>query len=315
MTGALGLLSIKSITYLTFTVFLIAAAGYLLGRVTIKGINLGTAGVFIAALLYGCFFYSSLETNLVVGDVSFAKEALKIVENVGLVLFVSSVGFIAGPSFFRNLKKNYKSYVSLGLIIILAAVLVTVAIIFIGERFSTEDHESFKALVAGLLSGALTSTPAFSAAKESVGAAHEDLVAVGNGIAYLFGVIGVVLFVQLVPKFLKADMVVERQKGIIVGCIGYKGFSLTVTGGCLLVTLVFGHFGHIGKVSIMPSVTSLKVFRELGLMLFLIGAGVAGGASFIRYFRPIYVIYGAIITILPMIIGTSSTAPSSPSCR
>ena len=154
MTGALGLLSIKSITYLTFTVFLIAAAGYLLGRVTIKGINLGTAGVFIAALLYGCFFYSSLETNLVVGEVSFAKEALKLVENVGLVLFVSSVGFIAGPSFFRNLKKNYKSYVSLGLIIILAAVLVTVAIIFIGERFSTEDHESFKALVAGLLSSA-----------------------------------------------------------------------------------------------------------------------------------------------------------------
>ncbi|MBQ2567750.1 MAG: permease, partial [Clostridia bacterium] len=208
----LGLLTIKSITYLTFTVFLIAAAGYLLGRVTIKGINLGTAGVFIAALLYGCFFYSSLEANLVVGDVTFAKEALKIVENVGLVLFVSSVGFIAGPSFFRNLKKNYKSYVSLGLIIILAAVLVTVAIIFIGERFSTEDHESFKALVAGLLSGALTSTPAFSAAKESVGTAHEDLVAVGNGIAYLFGVIGVVLFVQLVPKIMKADMVVERQK-------------------------------------------------------------------------------------------------------
>ena len=335
MTGALGLLSIKSITYLTFTVFLIAAAGYLLGRVTIKGINLGTAGVFIAALLYGCFFYSSLEANLVVGDVTFAKEALKIVENVGLVLFVSSVGFIAGPSFFRNLKKNYKSYVSLGLIIILAAVLVTIAVIFIGERFSTEDHESFKALVAGLLSGALTSTPAFSAAKESVGAAHEDLVAVGNGIAYLFGVIGVVLFVQLVPKIMKADMVVERQKimadqsdekkddsdliklddfglcafsvaailGILVGCIGYKGFSLTVTGGCLLVTLVFGHFGKIGRVSIMPSVTSLKVFRELGLMLFLIGAGVAGGASFIRYFRPIYVIYGAIITILPMIIG------------
>ncbi len=295
MTGALGLLSIKSITYLTFTVFLIAAAGYLLGRITIKGINLGTAGVFIAALLYGCFFYSSLEANLVVGDVTFAKEALKIVENVGLVLFVSSVGFIAGPSFFRNLKKNYKSYVSLGLIIILAAVLVTVAVIFIGERFSSEDHESFKALVAGLLSGALTSTPAFSAAKESVGAAHEDLVAVGNGIAYLFGVIGVVLFVQLVPKIMKADMVVERQKimadqsdekkddpdliklddfglcafsvaailGILVGCIGYKGFSLTVTGGCLLVTLVFGHFGKIGKVSIIPSVTSLKVFREL----------------------------------------------------
>ena len=331
----LGLLSVHSVTWLTFTVFLVAALGYLLGRITIKGVNLGTAGVFIVALLYGCFFYSSLEANLAVDGVSFAKEALKIIENVGLVLFVSSVGFIAGPNFFRNLKKNYKSYVTLGLIIILSAVLITVAVILIGERFTTEDHESFKALVAGLLSGALTSTPAFSAAKESVGADYESLVSVGNGIAYIFGVIGVVLFVQLIPKFEKADMKVERQKilgddtdhtvdqtdliklddfglcafslaailGVLVGSVGFKGFSLTVTGGCLLVSLVFGHFGKVGKISIMPKTTSLKVFRELGLMLFLIGAGIAGGASFIRYFRPIYVLYGAVITIVPMIIG------------
>lgn len=335
MTGVLGLLSIKSITYLTFTVFAIAALGYLLGRVTIKGVNLGTAGVFIVALLYGCFFYSTLEPNLVVQEVTFVKEALKIVENIGLVLFVTSVGFIAGPTFFRNLKKNFKSYITLGLIIILSSVLVTVAIIFLGEGFSGEDHESFKALIVGLLSGALTSTPAFSAAKEAVGAAYEDPVAVGHGIAYLFGVIGVVLFVQLVPKFAKADMKVERQKimgdanteardtsnliqldefgfcafslaailGIIVGCISYQGFALTVTGGCLLVALVFGHFGKIGKIDLMPKESSLKVFRELGLMLFLIGAGVAGGASFVRYFKPIYFIYGVIMTLVPMLIG------------
>ena len=29
----------------------------------------------------------------------------------------------------------------------------------------------------------------------------ESMVTVGHGIAYLFGVVGVVLFVQLVPKF------------------------------------------------------------------------------------------------------------------
>ena len=34
----------------------------------------------------------------------------KVVQNVGLVLFVASVGFIAGPSFFKDLKKNAKSY-------------------------------------------------------------------------------------------------------------------------------------------------------------------------------------------------------------
>ncbi len=38
-------------------------------------------------------------------------------------------------------------------------------------------------------------------------------------------------------------------------------------------------------------------------MLFLIGAGVSGGAKFVEYFEPVYFFYGAIMTILPMIIG------------
>ena len=80
-------------------------------------------------------------------------------------------------------------------------------------------------------------------------------------------------------------------------------FSLTTTGGCLLAALIFGHFSRIGKVSIMPPATTLKVFRELGLMLFLMGAGIAGGAKFIESFQPMYFVYGMIMTILPMIIG------------
>ena len=330
-----GLLSIKATTFLTFSVFGIAAVGYLLGKITIKGVNLGTAGVFIMALVFGCFMYSHLGDQLMVNESTFVKDALKIVENVGLVLFVTSVGFIAGPNFFRNLKKNFKSYVLLGLIIILSAGLSAIAVLFIGGNFTTLPHEEFKAIVVGLLSGALTSTPAFSAAKEAVGAL-DDLVAVGNGIAYLFGVVGVVLFVQLVPKFEKADMAVERQKllvsageekkadvsklkqldpfgfcvfsiaavlGILLGSIKIGGFSLTVTGGCIIVALIFGHFGKCGSICIMPKTDTSRVFRELGLMLFLIGAGIAGGASFMKYFEPIYFIYGIIMTLLPMIIG------------
>ena len=40
--------SIAGTTFLVFCVFAIAAAGYLLGRVTIQGVSLGTAGVFVA---------------------------------------------------------------------------------------------------------------------------------------------------------------------------------------------------------------------------------------------------------------------------
>ncbi|MBR1811580.1 MAG: permease [Clostridia bacterium] len=332
-----GILSIKTITFLTFSVFAIAAVGYLLGKITIKGVNLGTAGVFIIALVYGVFLYDPLAAQLKLGDASYVSSALKIVENIGLVLFVTAVGFIAGPNFFRNMKKNFKSYVLLGLLIILTSVVVTVAIIFIGGNATALDHEQFKAMVVGILSGALTSTPAFSAAKEAVGSADlEDLVAVGHGIAYLFGVVGVVLFVQIMPKIAKANMEEERKLitisaaeakksdgkklveldefgfcafsiaailGIIIGSLNYKGFSLTTTGGCILAALIFGHFGKVGKISIMPKTSTLRVFRELGLMLFLIGAGVAGGASFVKYFQPIYFVYGILMTIIPMIIG------------
>ena len=332
-----GILSIKTVTFLVFCVFLIAGLGYLLGRVTIKGVSLGTAGVFIVALLFGAFLYKPLSAQLSVGGVSYTTNALKIVETLGLILFVTAVGFIAGPSFFGDLKKNFKSYILLGLIIIVVGGLSCAACIWFDYKMYDRPLEEVTAMLVGLLSGSLTSTPAFSAAKATVASEElEAIVAVGHGIAYLFGVIGVVLFVQLVPKFAKADMDVERAKlaesapeapsklsgkeieldplgfcafsivallGIIIGSFKFGNFSLTTTGGCLILALVFGHFQKIGKISIMPKTETLQVFRELGLMLFLIGAGVAGGASFVQYFEWVYFIYGIIMTLLPMIIG------------
>jgi putative transport protein len=80
-------------------------------------------------------------------------------------------------------------------------------------------------------------------------------------------------------------------------------FSLTTTGGCLLVSLILGHFTRIGKVSIMPSASTLKLFRELGLVFFLVGAGIPGGAEFVANFDPMYFVYGIIMTVIPMFVG------------
>lgn len=404
-----GIISIKGYAFLVFCVFAIAAIGLALGRITIKGISLGTAGVFIIALVFGCLFYGNIDSQLTVSDditrtaavadgyvteefaetatdeelykaiaeakghkdvdnakleelidkgeiktvnkVSYTTNALKLIENLGLILFVTSVGFIAGPKFFGNMKKNFKSYVLLGLVVILAGGISAVGCVYIGRAMNLGDSsQQLTAMMAGLLSGALTSTPAFSAAKETVAAIDPSLeasVAVGNGIAYIFGVLGVVLFVQLMPKIVKADM--DKERGLLVGAddgsaskkkaytgklidmdsfgmmvfalasilgafvgsikipltaIGLKGsFSLTTTGGCLLVALIFGHFGRIGKINLMPPATTLKVFREFGLILFLIGAGIAGGAEFIERFQPIYFVFGVVMTIMPLIIG------------
>lgn len=332
-----GILSVSGTAFLTFCVFAVAAVGYLLGKITVKGVSLGTAGVFIVALLFGAFLFPSLEAQLKVGEEVFVKDALKIVENLGLIFFVTSVGFIAGPKFFRDMKRNFKSYVLLGLVIIISAAAVCVAMIFIGGSFTSLGREEFKSTMVGLLAGALTSTPAFSASKEAVGASLEDAVSAGYAIAYLFGVVGVVLFVQVIPKITKANMADELKKislheedsksdvndkklinidsfgfmpfalaaviGVLIGSVKIVGFSLTTTGGCILTALVFGHFGRIGKISIIPNVNTLRTLRELGLMLFLIGAGISGGAKFVQYFEPIYFLYGALMTLIPMVIG------------
>ena len=349
-----GVIPVTGITFLMFCIFAVLFVGYALGRITIKGVCLGDAGVFVVALLFGALCFAPLESQLVIkganDSVHFVEKALEIIESLGLIFFVTSVGFIAGPKFFGNMKKNFKSYVLLGLIIIIAGGLAAVACIMMGEVFgygsSITEQDGFVAMIVGLLSGSLTSTPAFSAAKATVAEQYTSLVSVGHGIAYIFGVIGVVLFVQIIPKLAKADMDEERAKiaiksenvetkkfigklleldghgfaafslaailGVLVGKImiplsgsGLSGtcFSLTTTGGCLLVSLVFGHFGRIGKLNIMPDSHTLKLLRELGLVLFLVGAGIPGGADFVANFDPMYFVYGVIMTIVPMIIG------------
>ena len=322
-----GYYQISGLTFFLFTLFIIVSVGYALGGIKIKGVSLGTAGVFIISLVFGMIFYDSVETSY-----ASAKAAYSIVQNIGLLLFVTSVGFIAGPNFFSGLKKNFKSYILLGLVIILSSGVVT-GLIMLATGMNS-------AMGTGLLSGALTSTPAFSASLASLPAEFQAECTAGHGIAYLFGVVGVVLFVQLVPKFMKADMGAERQKimvetlkaseqtqkklfklddfglfgfglaviaGVIVGMIkipiGKGSFSLGTTGGPLIMALIFGHFRNFGKLKIMPEEHTLKVFRELGLMLFLIGAGVPGGASFLKYVTAMNFIYGAIMTLVPMIIG------------
>lgn len=347
-----GVIPITGVSFFLFCVFAILVVGYAFGRITIKGVSLGDAGVFIIALLFGALFCSNFMTDTFGAEpIKFDDSWLSLIESFGLILFVTSVGFIAGPKFFGNMKKNFKSYVLIGLIIIIAGGLSAAGCVLLGQNVfgfgadTIKDIDGFVAMIVGLLSGSLTSTPAFSAAKATVAPEYESLVSVGHGIAYIFGVVGVVLFVQLIPKVSKANMDEERAKiaikekktegkkslkllhldhlgicvfslaailGTFVGKVkipmssaGLDGtcFSLTTTGGCLLVSLLLGHFGRVGKLSLMPEETTLKLFRELGLVLFLVGAGIPGGADFVANFNGMYFVYGIIMTIIPMFIG------------
>ncbi|MBR2310837.1 MAG: permease [Oscillospiraceae bacterium] len=298
-------------------IFCIAMLGYALGSIHIKGLSLGTSGILIVALVFG----------------HFGLTVPKVVQDLGLISFVTAVGFIAGPGFFRGFKKQALSYVLLGIAIILVGGLTCVGVIKLAG-IPTE-------LSVGMMSGALTSTPGLAAAIE---ATKSDMASVGYGIAYPFGVLGVVLFVQLVPKLLRIDIEAERAKlappaqntadgqkktyknldefgllafaaaailGVVIGKIsiplpGGAHFSLGTSGGPLLAGLVFGHFAHIGPVAIDVPKNTLNVVREVGLALFLMGAGTGAGKGFIavlgQYGVALFLL-GALMTLLPMIVG------------
>lgn len=299
-------------------VFVIVVIGYMVGRIRIGGIELGTAAVLLIAIVFG----------------HFGLKVPAIVQNMGLVLFVTSVGFIAGPKFFRNFKKNAISYILLGLIII-----VTGAATCIGIKYAAGIPTD---LALGLMVGSLTSTPGLSAAIEATGGAL-SAAATGYGIAYPFGVISVVLFVQLVPKIFKTDMKAERENlagvssdfketelkkfnfdpmgycsfglAVIIGLLlssiriplgGGAEFSLGTTGGPLIAALILGHFGHIGPVNITIKKSVLEPLRELGLILFLVGAGVSAGNGFVNIIKEygfLLFVYGMPMALLPMFMG------------
>ena len=321
-----------SIFSMVFIVFIIGTVGYLLGAISVKGVSLGTAGVLLAALLFGVL--ASYVPSFTVGDKEIVlfdaalKTKFSLVSGIGTAMFVTSVGLIAGPKFFRTFNRSTMSYVYMGAITITIGALAAVVFVLIDKNLPSS-------LAVGLMTGALTSTPGLSAAKEVAGEGA-DLVTAGYGIAYLFGVLGVVFFVQLMPRILKIDIELERERfvaantvtanmikrsvvkvdpygflpfflavalGCLIGAIKIPGinFSLGNSGGCLIAGLIVGHFGHLGKIDLRIEKPTLNFFRELGLVLFLIGAGVPGGVNFIANIRPAYFLYGAAITLIPMI--------------
>ncbi len=316
-----------------FFVFVIAALGYLVGAIEIKGISLGTAGVLLVALLFGVL--ASYVPSFEIGDatIHLFNESLKtrfsLVSSIGTALFVTAVGLIAGPKFFRTFNRKSLAYIVMGVVVITVGALTAIVLVLIDPNLSPE-------MAVGLLTGGLTSTPGLSAAKEV--AADADAVTAGYGIAYLFGVLGVVLFVQLIPKILKVNIEEERKNfvaanaitikppkgklkelesfgffpfflaialGCLIGAIKIPGinFSLGTSGGTLVAGLLIGHFGHIGPIDCRIKKETLNFFRELGLVLFLIGAGVPGGVNFVSNVKLSYFIYGAIMTLMPMIMG------------
>lgn len=176
-------MSLLSVSY--FALFVIITLGIVIGRIKIKGISLELSAVIFVALAFGHF-------GITVPD---------IFQKIGLLLFIYAIGIQAGPGFFASFRKNGLNMIIIAVILVITGALTTFLSILI--------FDMDKSIGVGLFAGALTSTPGLAAAIEST---QSNMASIGYGIAYPFGVIGVILFVHLIPRLFHININKEKEK-------------------------------------------------------------------------------------------------------
>ena len=157
----------------------VSAVGVYLGKIKFFGVSLGVTFVFFAGILAG---HLGIEVN---------KDMLNFAQNFGLIIFVYTLGLQVGPGFFSSLKKGGVELNMMGLAVIVIGILCTLI-------FHWTSGISIPTMV-GLLSGAVTNTPALGAAQQALiqmrpgeTKAVTDM-ALACAVTYPLGVVGVIL--------------------------------------------------------------------------------------------------------------------------
>ncbi|MBO9549258.1 aspartate-alanine antiporter [Pseudomonas sp.] len=174
-------------------VFLAIALGMLLGRLRLGSFHLGSVA---GALLMG----------LLIGQIGL--EVPQALKSVFFVLFIYAVGFKSGPEFFGSLNAGTLK------LVVFSTVLCAVAL---GSILMMNLVFHFDAgFTAGLGAGALTDTAIMGTASSAI--AHLPLadadkaqlnshMAIAYAITYLFGTVGLIVFVgSIAPWLLRVDL-------------------------------------------------------------------------------------------------------------
>ena len=182
-----------------FLLFLIIGVGYLLGSIRVFGFNLGIAAVLFVGIAAG-----AMDPRLNLPEYIYL---------IGLVLFVYTIGLQSGPVFFASFRKRGLRINGLAVGVLFVAAVLSVVL--------------WKALnlsipaVAGLYCGSLTNTPALAASVETLKSLAgqvkpSDVQAFINGpvvtygLAYPFGVFGMIFWMFLFAKVFKIDFAKEE---------------------------------------------------------------------------------------------------------
>lgn len=239
--------------------FLVASLGYLAGSIKFRGGALGVSGI--------------LFTGLVFGGIDARLQIPEIILQLGLTLFVYSIGLSSGPAFFNSYRKNGFSD-----IIFIAAMLALSGVFAVG-LWLLFGYSA--ASIGGIYSGSTTNTAALAGLLDLIaqsypaaeGSTIAQEVVVGYSFSYPMGVLGGMIAIVVMEKLLKVDF--EKEKHTL-----RKDYPLDegLTNTVLEITnpditeipirdlfrkyswhVVFGRTFHEGKISLTNYDTTLAL--------------------------------------------------------
>jgi putative transport protein len=180
----------STMLYLCLTAF----TGVILGKLEIKGIKLGIAGVLFTGILIA-HFGAPIDAHV-----------LHFIRDFGLVLFVYSIGLSMGPRFFSSFKKD-------GLLLNLLAISAVLGGFGIACLIYYLTGLS-PAVVVGMLCGAVTNTPSLGAAQQALTEQGAEAAVVSEtgmayAIAYPFGILGIIIIMLLIRLIFRINVHLE----------------------------------------------------------------------------------------------------------
>lgn len=172
----------------------VALVGIGIGRISIRGIRPGIAGVLFSGLIISHFGFRP------------DPHVAHFIKEFGLILFVFSLGLQMGGGFFASLRK-----VGLKLNLYAAGIIVLGAVItMIGARAMGLSM----AAAAGVFSGGTTNTPSLGAAQQALAAVEggrPELAAMAYAAAYPLAVVGIIGSLLLLKRFFKVNVEAEAE--------------------------------------------------------------------------------------------------------
>lgn len=197
MTFIFDLFTRDSAAHTLFILGLVIVLGLILGSLRFRGISLGVAGVLFSGLLLG-----HLKVPMNAAILEFGRE-------LGLILFVYTIGLQVGPGFFASIRREGLRLNILAACVVTAGALLTAA-------FHLWGGLPLPA-AAGIFSGATTNTPSLAAAqqalKEFPGMSQESILmpALGYAVSYPFGIIGMILSMILLRFLFRIEPLREAE--------------------------------------------------------------------------------------------------------